>query len=182
MNQNRIEIISETYHESGYVVIDEIVRSHFEDMVVVPLEGCGTGKVLEMMESLRSSLNVHKGHRIRMQSAYTVGGDYIGNEKTAEMLCDDYGIYPEKASPEDDVCSIGFSRKDRKWYGWSHRAIYGFTVGDVVKEGDCCASSGWTEEYLQEHPEDNKALPVGFEAKTFEDAKRMAVAFAESVG
>ena len=25
---------------------------------------------------------------------------------------------------------------DGKWYGWSHRAVYGFSVGEKVKEGD----------------------------------------------
>ena len=37
------------------------------------------------------------------------------------------------------------------------------------------------EEYLKDHPEEDKALPIGFEARTEEDAKRMAIAFADSV-
>ena len=32
---------------------------------------------------------------------------------------------------------VGFSHKEQKWYGWSHRAIYGFGVGSEVKRGDC---------------------------------------------
>jgi len=47
----------------------------------------------------------------------------------------------------------------------TYRAIYGFGIGDKVKEGDCCASE----------------LPIGFEAKTMKDAKKMAEAFSESV-
>lgn len=31
----------------------------------------------------------------------------------------------------------GFSPKDGKWYGWSHRAIYGFEIGSTCKKGDC---------------------------------------------
>lgn len=42
--------------------------------------------------------------------------------------------------------------------------------------------SGWTEDYLIAHPEDDISLPVGFTAKTIDDAKQMAMAFAESVG
>ena len=61
--------------------------------------------------------------------------------------------------------NVGFSEKEKKWYGWSHRAIFGFGIGSEVKEGDCC------EGYL----------PIGFKAKTLEDAKKMAEAFAESV-
>ena len=32
---------------------------------------------------------------------------------------------------------VGFSPKDKKWYGWSHRAIYGFEIGSTCKKGDC---------------------------------------------
>ena len=35
------------------------------------------------------------------------------------------------------VANIGFSKNENKWYGWSHRAIFGFTIGDKVKIGDC---------------------------------------------
>lgn len=113
--------------------------------------------------------------------AYTPTGEYIGDSKTAYRLCAKFGIKPEKSDSSHNVCSIGFSEINQKWYGWSHRAIYGFAPGDEVKEGDCCASSGWTEEYLAEHPEEDTSLPVGFVAKDFDDAKKMAVAFAESV-
>jgi hypothetical protein len=82
---------------------------------------------------------------------------------------------------EELTHSTGYSPKEKKWYGWSHRAAYGFSIGDVVKEGDCTAESGWTDEYLAEHPEDDLSLPVGFIARTKEDTKRMAIAFAESV-
>ena len=32
--------------------------------------------------------------------------------------------------------STGFSEKDQKWYGWSHRAIFGFKIGDKIFEAD----------------------------------------------
>ena len=115
-----------------------------------------------------------------MHSVYAKDGGYCGPvDKFSFYL--DKGILPEKSSPNHNVCSIGKSILDGKWYGWSHRAIYGFEIGDVVKEGDCTASSGFTEEYLAEHPEESRHLPVGFEAKTEEDAKKMAIAFADSV-
>lgn len=121
------------------------------------------------------------GPPFEMRSAFTPEGDYIGNPKDARFLVVKKGIQPEKAQSDHSVCSIGFNEAEQKWYGWSHRAIFGFAVGDVVKEGDCCASSGWTEEYLAEHPEEDKSLPVGFEAKNLDEARLMAVAFAESV-
>ena len=122
------------------------------------------------------------GPEFTMKIARNLNGDYIGLSRDAYRLCNKRGIKPELANPDHSVCSIGFCADENKWFGWSHRAIYGFTIGDVVKEGDCTASSGWIDEYLAEHPEDDLSLPIGFEAKTIDDAKRMAIAFAESVG
>lgn len=116
-----------------------------------------------------------------LKSAYTPDGHYIGNSKSAHRLIVKRGIKPELADEKHSVCSIGFSEKEQKWYGWSHRAIYGFGIGDVAKEGDCCTEPGVIPEYLAEHPEADLSVPVGFEALTLEDAKRMAIAFANSV-
>ncbi len=116
-----------------------------------------------------------------IKSAYTSDGQYIGDPKWAYRLAK-RGISPEKSKPSNNVCSIGFSAQEQKWYGWSHRVIAGFGIGDEVDSPDqLCASSGWTKEYLLEHPEEDRHLPVGFIARTLEDAKRMAVAFAEAV-
>lgn len=38
---------------------------------------------------------------------------------------------------EELTHGVGFSPKDNKWYGWSHRAIFGFNVGSTCKKGDC---------------------------------------------
>ena len=32
----------------------------------------------------------------------------------------------------DTICSIGYSEKNKTWYGWSHRGICGIKVGDVI--------------------------------------------------
>ena len=90
-------------------------------------------------------------------------------------------ILIQKALPTHRTASIGFVPSECKWYGWSHRAIYGFTVGDVVSEGDLTNTSGFVKEYEIQHPEENMALPVGFKAETLNDAKRMAIAFACAV-
>jgi hypothetical protein len=102
---------------------------------------------------------------VTRRSAYTPNGEYIGDVATARRLIVKRGIAPQLRTPTSGVCSIGYNRRERKWYGWSHRAIFGFRVGSVVKQGDCVADT----------------LPVGFRAKTLGDAKRMAEAFAESV-
>jgi len=150
-----VEVLKVRRYKAGYEVREEKVLSHDEGMP--------------------------KGDTLIIKSAYTPSGVRIGTPKNAYFLCKTKGINPEKSKTDHDVCSIGFCETEQKWYGWSHRAIFGFGVGDVVAEGDCTNSSGWTDKYLKDHPEDDLSLPVGFTAKTLEDAKRMAVAFAESV-
>jgi hypothetical protein len=114
-----------------------------------------------------------------------IDGGEIGTPESAYALLQRGLCGIQKSKPENNVCSIGYkigkTAEDQKWFGWSHRAMYGFGIGDVVKEGDCCASSGWTDEYLLEHPEEDTRLPVGFKAESLEDCRTMAKAFAESV-
>lgn len=111
-------------------------------------------------------------------------GSYIGSPENAWMYIFRFGIESfYKAEPDNKVASIGFNPTEEKWYGWSHRAIYGFGVGHITEEGNCEASSGYTEEYLQEHPEErNKVIPAGFKCETLDDCKKVAIAFANSVG
>ena len=77
----------------------------------------------------------HDGETIR--AAINAAGHYVGDEETAKFLCDERGIAPQLAQPSHNVCSIGFCEKEQKWYGWSHRAIYGFGIGSIVNKGDC---------------------------------------------
>lgn len=127
-----------------------------------------------------------------------------------EKMKKKYGITEtEKHTPGSQVHSIGFSPKNQKWYGWSHRAVYGFGIGSKVKEGDSGFVPSNKEEFMQSlkrwngkktkhvevpggvrvtsgkytHTEDYPK-PWGkgaWTAKTMDDAKQMAKDFAESV-
>ena len=171
---NKVVLATRKY-KVGYEVRDELCRTDFSGGEILNQGDADVGELEELIEFITTPQDVI------VKSAYTPSGDYIGDKRTAHFLCSKRGIKPEKRTPESKVCSIGFSERDGKWYGWSHRAIYGFKVGDVVKKGDCTNSSGYTDAYLSEHPEEDGSLPVGFTAKTLEDARVMAVAFAESV-
>ena len=60
-------------------------------------------------------------------------GDYItrvGMEDSVKFLAD-RGITGFLTH------GVGYSPKDDKWYGWSHRAIYGFTIGSTCEKGNC---------------------------------------------
>ena len=72
--------------------------------------------------------------------------------------------------PEGDIYknSIGFSEKEQKWYGWSHRAIFGFELGHECIDGDLGVGDGYT-------------FKPGDKLKTLDDCKQMAKDFAKSV-
>lgn len=83
--------------------------------------------------------------------AETPDGVYIGDPVWAFRLVKRYGISDfQTASDDSNVCSIGFSRAQNKWYGWSHRAIFGFGPGDVVKKGDCAYNPFSKDDFLDE--------------------------------
>ena len=119
-------------------------------------------------------------HNVVMCIVYAPDGGYVGVLEDVSKYFKK-GILPELSSPNNKVCSIGKSFEDGKWYGWSHRAMHGFQIGDVAKEGDLVTQSGYVEHYRKAHPELDRTVPVGFTAKTEEDAKKMAIAFADSV-
>ncbi len=84
----------------------------------------------------------------KMKVAYTPSGDYIGDSIWAYRLCNTRGIKPEKTNRNHCVCCIGFCESEQKWYGWSHRAIYGFGIGSEVKRGDCAYHSTDRDDFL----------------------------------
>ncbi len=55
---------------------------------------------------------------------------HVGMEDEVQYLAD-------REITEELTHGVGFSPKDQKWYGWSHRAIYGFKIGSTCKKGDC---------------------------------------------
>lgn len=62
---------------------------------------------------------------------------YVGDAQFAKYLIVDKGIKPEYASDTSKVSSIGWCEKEQKFYGWSHRCMVGFGVGDKIYEEMC---------------------------------------------
>ena len=71
-------------------------------------------------------------------------------------------IKGEKRKETHTVNTYGKSGADGKWYGWSHRAVNGFAIGDTVKPTD----AGSDKEYT---------------IKTDDQARQAAIDFAEEV-
>lgn len=56
---------------------------------------------------------------------------------TFEGLEEGMKLLADREITEQLTHGVGFSPKNNKWYGWSHRAIYGFKIGSTCKKGDC---------------------------------------------
>lgn len=59
-------------------------------------------------------------------------GSYI----THVGLENDVKFLAEHEITEELTHGVGFSPKENKWYGWSHRAIFGFTIGSTCEKDD----------------------------------------------
>lgn len=127
------KVLSEIETDFGYVIRREIWPGT-EFTCDVPDDA--SDEVAEIAAAING-----KHPPTEMVTCYTNRGDWIGDQETAEYLCKDRGIAPEHIKPQPRgaliPCSIGFCASEQKWYGWSHRAIYGFGVGSIVRRGDC---------------------------------------------
>ena len=85
------------------------------------------------------------------------------NKKPKVRFQDWLEINAQKLNPNHSVTSWGWS-PNKKCYGWSHRAIHGFEIGEKVKSDTCGNESG--KEYI---------------IKTKEQAEEAAKNFAKDV-
>ena len=54
----------------------------------------------------------------------------------AAWLAEEGVDHIESTFGEGEFPNIGFSPFTQKWYGWSHRAVCGFSIGDEIKKGE----------------------------------------------
>lgn len=94
----------------------------------------------------------------------------MGEKNMAEHLAK-YAIAAELINDEHDICSIGWSEREQKYFGWSHRAIVGFGIGDMIFDEDfeCDDNTPFVRHGSRR-------------IETKEDARQAAVNFAEYVG
>jgi len=91
--------------------------------------------------------------------------------KVKELLIENQGELAKKYNiTKFETGCIGLDEKKGIWYGWSHRAISGFKIGDKIFEEDFGDDST------------NYAKHGSKPIKTLDDAKKSAKAFADYVG
>ena len=101
---------------------------------------------------------------------FTPYGDFMGDRWVMRM-CKRLGLtLVQKREPDHHICSIGWCKFERKWYGWSHRSLCGFGLGDRIFEWD--------------YGNDNTPFIThgGRVIKAFDEAKLSAARFADYVG
>lgn len=141
-------VLSVRRYKAGYEIRMEDVLTHFEDKP--------------------------RDHSMVIKRAYTSDGQFLGDPKRAYRLCNKYGIRKfEKVDPTHCICSIGFNPEQQKWYGWSHRAIYGFGIGSEVKRGSC----GYRTPSLCKLAQSFKEGKSGPRIRIDKDKKLVAVSF-----
>jgi len=114
------------------------------------------------------------GTRRLVVNAYNAHGQYIGPESVAIALVEQFGIVPEYAEPKDDEqCTIGFNKKDQRWYGWGMGSIAGFGIGDMLFDPQ------WA---VENNHINVRILPwkMGWiQIETLEEAKQAAIRYAK---
>lgn len=108
------------------------------------------------------------GKTFKMLKVFNSDGHYVGDERWGKMLTE-RGIVPELARPDQGVCSVGFCEKEQKWYGWSHRSMCGFGIGDRIFE----VGYGDADTLFTEHGK--------VRIKSLDQARQAAVNFADYV-
>ncbi len=97
-------------------------------------------------------------------------GGYMGDAAWARYITKRLGISKvQKAFDKHKTCSIGFHKGEQKWYGWSHRSVVGFGIGNKIFDEDY----GSDDTLFIEHGKE--------EIKNMEDAKLSAMLFADYV-
>lgn len=113
------------------------------------------------MNTLEKSIKLYESMQSMVDCAKITNE---AGESGLEKFCKKHGIEVDKSCQY----GLGFSEKEQKYYGWSHRAIYGFGIGYECKKGHC----GYEEMIKQGHK---------LKCDTLEDCKQAAIDFAKSI-
>ena len=128
LNESIIDVLND-----NKISLSKLHNEDFDKIDREVLEVIKHSKYIEKKEIWM--INKDETSKVEMHSGYSFGGGYIGDMKDVAYLVDKRGITPELSNKKNTTCSIGFNEKENKWYGWSHRAICGFGLGNKIFDG-----------------------------------------------
>jgi len=131
---------------------------------------------LEYMGKTQKKHVQSDGRFMIMRSARTNQGNYyLGSSRDAYCLFVTLGLTEVQPGPDCNVCTIGFSKSEGLWYGWSHRAIVGFGRGHRLFDPEWKPIDGSDVEEIDYRQRGENVIT------SFTEAKQAAIAFAEYV-
>lgn len=103
------------------------------------------------------------------------------NKKPIVRFTDWLLIKGQKRSSSHDTNSFGKSEADGKWYGWSHRDVHGFGVGDKITGKSAAKKVVYPKLPDGSTDWDNGKYEPDFVIKNDKHAREVAIRFAKSV-
>jgi len=125
------------YYDWAIAKIKEECVIHYENIASYPEKEDSTKKPLIMTKCFSK-----------------VDNSYVGNPEDVWDLLHRGITDFQVAQKGHNTASVGWCEKEHKWYGWSHRAIFGFGIGSEIKNGDCA--------YVPKDREDQIACSIDF--------------------
>jgi len=138
-----------------YLKMEEDMRDRVEVGDIVSESVLEEAELYDVVEQL-VQMGTAPDDTMPTLSIMSKDGDYAGDASDMRKFFDKHGIAPELREEDANVCTIGWSEKKQKWFGWSHRATSSYGIGD-------------------------KSFDGRHEIQTLEQAKVSASAFAEDV-
>lgn len=106
------------------------------------------GSIADIVETRKDGLgNAPKSYVSKIDGSYLT---FVGSENDLKYLLKN-GITEkiQSAFTNGGSASLGFNPAEQKWYGWSHRAMFGFGIGSYCKKGDCAYRAENKEDFAE---------------------------------
>lgn len=110
--------------DGGSVSINHVNESNRESL--------HTGNVGDYIND--NPIGIHPEDPTMKRGEGKYGSHSVERVKSQNELNESEEDFLKKHDIKEVEPGLGYSEKEQKWYGWSHRAIHGFGIGDIPKE------------------------------------------------
>ena len=150
MREDITSVLAVRHYKKGYHTIKYVIDGSNYGCVDYEMTTAFTNNSLEYIGETKWAYRLtHKWGLSQLQSRK--GRDPIEErsiyQEAKRLLLNDFLKDYSFSSP----CSLGFNEEEQKWYGWSHRAIYGFGIGSTVELGHCSYKAHDKESFIKQY-------------------------------